>query len=121
MGKRQVAGFAGVGLSVILGLAVSAAVAQDVASEATRKVGADAAAPQHAYVGVTGCRICHNTKKQGEQAVIWKASKHATAYETLKTPEALKMATDRGRWTAPSACAVTRADGTSPMSKKPSS
>lgn len=90
MGKRQVIGFAGVGLSVILGLAVSGAVAADAAKT-----------PEHAYIGVAGCRMCHSTKKQGEQVVIWKASKHATAYETLKTPEAVKMATDRGIKTAP--------------------
>jgi hypothetical protein len=90
MGKRQVIGFAGVGLSVILGLAVSAAVAQ-----------AEAAAPQHAYIGVAGCRMCHTTAKQGNQVGIWKGTKHATAYETLKTPEALKMGTDRGLKKAP--------------------
>ena len=101
MGKQRAFGFAGVGLSVILGLAVGTAVAEDATPDAAKKAGSDAASPQHAYIGVAGCRMCHNTKKQGEQVVIWKASKHATAYETLKTPEALKMGTDRGLKKAP--------------------
>jgi hypothetical protein len=101
MGKRQVIGFSGVGLSVILGLAVGAAVAQNVVSEATKKAGAEVPSPQHVYIGVAGCRMCHNTKKQGEQVAIWKANKHSTAYETLKSDEALKMAAARGLKTAP--------------------
>ena len=88
MSKQRAFSFVGVGLSVILGLAAGAAVAEDAAP--------GAALPQHAYIGVAGCRMCHNSKKQGEQVVIWKATKHATAYETLKSDEALKMAAARG-------------------------
>ena len=91
MGKRQVIGFAGVGLSVILGLAVSAAVARPTLR--SRPSTPISASPAVACATIP--------KKQGEQYTIWKASKHATAYETLKTPEAVKMATDRGIKTAP--------------------
>jgi len=96
MSKQRAFSFVGVGLSVILGLAAGTAVAADATPDATKKAGSDAAVPQHAYIGVAGCRMCHNTKKQGEQVGIWKATKHATAYETLKSDEALKMAAARG-------------------------
>lgn len=58
------------------------------------------AAP-HAFVGVKGCKPCHNTEKQGKQTPIWQASKHATALKTLQTPEAVQVATKAGVKGAP--------------------
>jgi hypothetical protein len=89
MKRQRALGFGGVGVSVILGLAVGTAAADD------------AAAPQHIYVGVTNCKMCHNSAKQGAQFTIWKATKHATAYEALKTDEALKVGAARGLKKAP--------------------
>ncbi len=48
------------------------------------------------YGGVKTCKACHTTKKSGAQYKIWKASKHAKAFETLKSPEALKIAKEKG-------------------------
>ncbi|MCB0289161.1 MAG: cytochrome C554 [Calditrichaeota bacterium] len=48
------------------------------------------------YVGVTGCKKCHKTTKQGEQFRIWEESAHAKAFETLKGAEAQKIAKEKG-------------------------
>lgn len=48
------------------------------------------------YIGVDGCKKCHRTTKQGKQFDIWKESAHSGAYETLKSPEAQKIATEKG-------------------------
>ncbi|HPS65543.1 MAG TPA: cytochrome c family protein [Ignavibacteria bacterium] len=49
------------------------------------------------YVGVDGCtKACHKTESAGKQLDIWKASKHANAYKSLTTPEADKIAKDKG-------------------------
>ncbi len=49
------------------------------------------------YVGVDGCtKACHKTEAAGKQLDIWKASKHANAYKSLTTPEADKIAQDKG-------------------------
>ena len=50
----------------------------------------------NSYIGVKACVMCHKTEKQGEQLKIWQASKHASAYETLKTAEADKIAKEKG-------------------------
>ncbi len=55
-----------------------------------------AAAPTHDYVGVSVCKMCHQTAKNGEQFQKWQASKHAQAYKTLLTPEAAKIAEAKG-------------------------
>lgn len=53
--------------------------------------------PEHQYVGVKKCKICHNNKKLGgEEYKIWVESKHAKAYETLGTEEAKKIAKEKG-------------------------
>ncbi len=53
--------------------------------------------PEHQYVGVKKCKICHKVKKiGGEQFQVWEKSKHAKAYETLGTEEAKKIAKERG-------------------------
>ncbi len=43
------------------------------------------------YVGVKKCAMCHKSKKIGAQYKIWKKTKHAKAYETLKTEKADKI------------------------------
>ncbi len=40
------------------------------------------------YVGSAKCKMCHNSKKAGEQYTIWENSKHSKAYETLGTDAA---------------------------------
>ncbi|MGB9697150.1 MAG: multiheme c-type cytochrome [Ignavibacteria bacterium] len=48
------------------------------------------------YVGVNKCITCHKTEAQGKQYDIWKNSKHSQAWKTLQTPEADKVAKDKG-------------------------
>ncbi|WP_337871838.1 cytochrome c family protein [Ignavibacterium sp.] len=48
------------------------------------------------YIGVEGCVMCHKTEKQGSQLSIWQNSKHAKAYETLKTEKANQIAKEKG-------------------------
>jgi excinuclease UvrABC ATPase subunit len=55
------------------------------------------------YVGVNTCvGACHKTDSQGKQLDIWKESKHSQAYVNLQTPEADKIAQDKG-FTTPAA------------------
>lgn len=48
------------------------------------------------YVGVSKCVTCHKTDAQGKQQSIWENSKHSKAWKTLETPEADKIAADKG-------------------------
>lgn len=48
------------------------------------------------YVGVEQCVMCHKSEKSGNQAGIWKQSKHAEAYNTLSTPRADEIAKSKG-------------------------
>lgn len=48
------------------------------------------------YEGTAVCKMCHQTEKQGQQFKIWQESKHAKAFKALQTPEADKIATDKG-------------------------
>jgi len=48
------------------------------------------------YVGSKKCKSCHNKAATGAQFKIWEASKHASAFETLKSDAAAKIATERG-------------------------
>jgi len=51
----------------------------------------------HKYVGVDGCtKACHKTDASGKQLDIWKASKHSQAWTALTTPDADKIAKDKG-------------------------
>ena len=52
--------------------------------------------PKFAYVGVSSCKMCHKSKKRGEQHAIWQKSKHAHAYETLKSAQAGNVAEELG-------------------------
>jgi hypothetical protein len=55
-----------------------------------------AADPAHSFVGVKACTPCHKTEKQGKQVPIWQGSEHAKAFQTLKSPEAQKVAEKAG-------------------------
>ena len=58
---------------------------------------AEEATPAAQYVGGETCaKICHKSAKQGTQLKIWQASAHAKAFETLGTPEAKKIAAEKG-------------------------
>jgi len=52
------------------------------------------------YVGVKMCAPCHRGAAKGSQADIWEKSAHAKAYKTLETPEADKIAKEKGITTA---------------------
>jgi hypothetical protein len=69
------------------------------------------------YIGAEKCAgACHKSEAQGKQFEIWKSSKHSKAYETLTTPEADKIAKEKGHTTpavetpACLKCHVTNAD-----------
>jgi|SRR5690349_8380656 len=60
-------------------------------------------AGQFKYVGATTCvGACHKTDAQGKQLDIWQNSKHSQAFKNLQTPEADKIAKDKG-FTTPAA------------------
>jgi excinuclease UvrABC ATPase subunit len=50
----------------------------------------------HELIGVKGCAPCHRTEKQGKQVPIWQETKHAKAFQTLKTAEAAQVAAKVG-------------------------
>jgi hypothetical protein len=53
------------------------------------------------YIGVDKCAgMCHKGDAKGKQLEIWQESKHAGAFKTLTTPEADKIAKDKGFTTA---------------------
>jgi hypothetical protein len=52
------------------------------------------------YVGEKMCAPCHRGAQKGSQAEIWEKSDHAKAYKTLETPEADKIAKEKGLKTA---------------------
>jgi hypothetical protein len=53
-------------------------------------------AGQFKYVGVAKCAPCHKSEGAGKQFDIWQGSKHSQAWKTLETPEADKVAKDKG-------------------------
>ena len=61
-----------------------------------------AALQAHGFVGASTCGMCHKTEEQGQQLTIWQNSKHASAYKTLQTDEANKIAKEKG-FTTPAA------------------
>ena len=46
----------------------------------------------HAYTGISRCKMCHNSKKWGMIYDKWAATKHATAYATLASKESKAIA-----------------------------
>ena len=54
-------------------------------------------AVQFMYVGVNSCaNVCHKTDAQGNILSVWQSTKHSEAYKVLQTPEADKIASDKG-------------------------
>ena len=51
----------------------------------------------HNFTGASKCRVCHMSAKKGDQFGVWKASKHAQAYQVLTTPEAKAVAEKAGQ------------------------
>lgn len=49
----------------------------------------------HELIGASKCKMCHKAKT-GDQWGIWEGSKHATAFTTLGTDAAKKIATEKG-------------------------
>jgi hypothetical protein len=56
---------------------------------------------KHNYIGVKSCN-CHNMPSRGKQVDIWQKSKHASAFKTLKTEQAEKIAKEKGLKTSAS-------------------
>jgi hypothetical protein len=50
---------------------------------------------QREFVGVSKCKMCHKSAKQGEQFVIWSKGPHAKAYAALAGEEAKAIAKER--------------------------
>ncbi len=48
---------------------------------------------EFSYMGVNNCKMCHNKKDKGAQFDVWSEGPHAKSFETLKSEEALKIAT----------------------------
>ncbi len=56
----------------------------------------DSTVKAHGFIGAESCGMCHRSEKQGKQLDIWKASKHASAYQTLLTDTANAIAKLKG-------------------------
>ncbi len=50
----------------------------------------------HKYIGVSKCSMCHKGDAKGRQYEIWQDSKHSQAFKNLQTPDADKIAQDKG-------------------------
>ena len=48
------------------------------------------------YVGAAKCNTCHKKELMGNQQAAWEQGPHAKAFETLKSEEAQKIATEKG-------------------------
>lgn len=56
------------------------------------------------YVGAGKCKICHKTKKQGEQYLLWEARKHSKSFSALSSEKALEISQQLGLESAPADC-----------------
>lgn len=48
------------------------------------------------YVGNTQCKVCHNSKEEGQQWTVWKGMEHAKAFQTLASDKAKEAAKAKG-------------------------
>lgn len=55
-----------------------------------------ATAKEAQYIGTKKCKMCHMSKKRGDQFGKWKAGPHAKAFATLATDEAKAVAKKAG-------------------------
>jgi len=53
------------------------------------------------YIGTNKCKSCHNKEEKGAQYKIWSEGKHAKAFETLKSEQAVEVAKKLGLTEAP--------------------
>lgn len=88
-------------ISYVVGLGVVflAALFLLLTSGAMTPVDAAEAADEkvYQYIGsVTCAKACHKSAKKGSQLKIWEASKHATAFATLASDQAMAIAKERG-------------------------
>jgi len=51
---------------------------------------------QNKYVGAKFCSTCHKSGKGGTSYAVWEKTKHAQAYEVLKSEEAKKIGKEKG-------------------------
>lgn len=51
---------------------------------------------ENKYVGVKKCAMCHKAANTGAVYTVWEKSKHAKAFETLKSKEADEIAKKKG-------------------------
>jgi hypothetical protein len=51
---------------------------------------------EHGFVGAKKCGTCHKKEAMGNQLAVWSESKHAKAYETLASEQALEYAKKAG-------------------------
>lgn len=75
---------------------VSLVVAVLIAAFLVALMSAPAPAEEYNYVGVKGCKMCHQTKKIGEQYQIWEKNQHSKAYTTLASDEAKTVGAEKG-------------------------
>ncbi|NIM99209.1 MAG: hypothetical protein GTO24_14350 [candidate division Zixibacteria bacterium] len=72
------------------------AVSQEKPKASTPKAASEKAdttkAKEHAYVGATKCKMCHNTATWGKIYDKWAATKHAAAYTALAGEKAQTVA-----------------------------
>jgi hypothetical protein len=70
---------------VSLGVAVAliAGVACLATAQAQDKTPAKPAAKVHSYVGISSCKMCHNTPAQGTLFDVWNKTPHAKAFANL--------------------------------------
>jgi Cytochrome c554 and c-prime len=47
---------------------------------------------KYQFIGAAKCKVCHMSKKRGNQWGVWLESRHAKAFETLATDEAKTLA-----------------------------
>ena len=57
---------------------------------------ASASAQEYKYTSERDCSRCHKKKLIGNQTKVWKGTKHAKAFATLKGEKALEIAKERG-------------------------
>lgn len=48
------------------------------------------------YVGVSKCKICHQSESRGSQYQVWKESKHSKSFEALQTDKAQEVGQQAG-------------------------
>jgi len=53
------------------------------------------------YIGAKKCKTCHKKELMGNQNAEWEKGKHAGAFETLKSEDAVKIGKEKGLAAAP--------------------